>query len=75
MKFLNAGLPNLTISLNLVLLIVMYLNSRNPMMGFLVGAPFLVLAACTCLSSIATGILLYADWRRIMKYRQKHAIK
>ena len=48
---------------------------RNPMMGFLVGTPFLVLAASTCLSSIATGIFLYADWRRIMKYRQKHAIK
>ena len=27
------------------------------------------------ISSIATGILLYADWRRIVKYRQKHAIK
>ena len=75
MKFLRATLPNLTISLNLALLIVFYLDLRNPMMGFLVGAPFLVLAVCTCLSSIATVIFLYADWRRIMKYRQKHAIK
>ena len=75
MKFLRATLPNLTSSLNLALLIGFYLDLRNPMMGFLVGAPFLVLAACTCLSSIATGIFLYADWRRIMKYRQKHAIK
>lgn len=75
MKFLRATLPNLTISLNLALLIVFYLDLRNPMMGFLVGAPFLVLAVCTCLSSIVTGIFLYADWRRIMKYRQKHAIK
>ena len=57
------------------LMIVFYLDLRNPMMGFLVGVPFLVLAACTCISSIATGILLYADWRRIVKYRQKHAIK
>ena len=75
MKFLRATLPNLTISLNLALMIVFYLDLRNPMMGFLVGTPFLVLAASTCLSSIATGIFLYADWRRIMKYRQKHAIK
>ena len=59
MKFLRSFLPNLTISLNLALLIVFYLDLRNPMMGFLVGAPFLVLAACTCLSSIVTGILLY----------------
>ena len=63
MRFLNAMLPNLTISLNLVLLIVMYLNSRNPMMGFLVGTPFLVLIVLSCVCSIATAILLYAKWR------------
>ena len=63
MKFLNALLPNLTISLNLVLLIVLYLNSRNPMMGFLSGAPFLVLAILTCVCSLATAIILYAKWR------------
>ena len=63
MRFLNAMLPNLTIALNLVLLIVMYLNSRNPMMGFLVGAPFLVLIIASCVCSIATAILLYAKWR------------
>ena len=62
MRFLNAMLPNLTIALNLVLLIVMYLNSRNPMMGFLVGAPFLVLIIASCVCSIATAILLYAKW-------------
>ena len=75
MKFMRAVLPNLTISLNLALLIVFYLDLRNPMMGFLIGAPFLVLAACTCLSSIATAILLYADWRRMVKRRQNQAIK
>lgn len=63
MKFLNALLPNLTISLNLVLLIGLYLNSRNPMMGFLTGAPFLVLAILTCVCSLATAIILYAKWR------------
>ena len=63
MRFLNGVLPNLTIALNLVLLIVMYLNSRNPMMGFLVGAPFLVLIIASCVCSIATAILLYAMWR------------
>ena len=63
MRFLNAVLPNLTISLNLVLLIVMYLNSRNPMMGFLTGAPFLVLIIVSCVCSIATAVMLYAKWR------------
>ena len=63
MRFLNGVLPNLTIALNLVLLIVMYLNYRNPMMVFLVGAPFLVLIITSCVCSIATAILLYANWR------------
>ena len=63
MRFLNAVLPNLTISLNLVLLIVMYLNSRNPMMGFLTGAPFLVLIIASCVRSIATAVMLYGKWR------------
>ncbi|MBR4290588.1 MAG: hypothetical protein IKT52_08105 [Oscillospiraceae bacterium] len=64
MKFLNAVLPNLAISLNLVLLIVLYLNSRNPMMGFMMGAPFLVLVISSCVCSIATAVVLYANWRR-----------
>lgn len=64
MKFLNALLPNLTISLNLVLLIVLYLNSRNPMMGFLIGAPFLVLTILTCVCSLTTAIVLYVKWRK-----------
>ena len=63
MRFLNGVLPNLTIALNLVLLIVMYLNSRNPMMGFLAGAPFLVLIIASCVCSIATAVMLYAKWR------------
>jgi len=69
MKFWNAMLPNLTISLNLVLLIVMYLNSRNPMMGFLVGTPFLVLLILSCVCSIATAVILYAKWRN---HNNKH---
>lgn len=64
MRFLKAFLPNLTISLNIALLIVIYLDRRNPMMGFLVGAPFTVLAACTCICSVATAIVLYAGWRK-----------
>ena len=71
MKFLKGILPNLSISLNLALLVVFYLDLRNPMMGFLVGAPFLVLAVSACLSSILTGILLYADWRSLKNARKE----
>lgn len=71
MKFWNAFLPNLSIALNTVLLIVIYLDLRNPMMGFLVGAPFLTLVAACCLSSIATGVVLYARWRKLQRKKNQ----
>ena len=64
MKFLRGFLPNLTIALNVALLIVIYLDLRNPMMGFLVGTPFLVMAGASCVCSVATAVLLYGDWRK-----------
>ena len=63
MRFWRAALPNLAIVLNIALLVVLYLDRRNPMMGFLVGAPFLVLAVSACVCSIVTAIIVYADWR------------
>ena len=63
MRFFCAVVPNLAICLNLALMFVVYLDMRNPMMGFLVGAPFLVLIIASCVCSIATAILLYAKWR------------
>ena len=63
MRFWKAALPNLSIALNIALLIVIYLDRRNPMMGFLAGAPFTVLAAGTCICSIASAAVLYGSWR------------
>jgi len=67
MKFWRAFLPNLTIALNIALMIVVYLDLRNPMMGFLVGAPFLTLVCACCICSIATAIVLYSSWRKMKK--------
>jgi len=64
MRFLKGTLPHLAISLNLALMIVIYLDMRNPMMGFLMGAPFAVLAASCCLSSIAAAVTLYVCYRK-----------
>lgn len=69
MRFLKGVLPNLSIALNVALLIVVYLDRRNPMMGFLVGAPFFVLAVVTGIASISTALVLYCDWR---KKKKKH---
>jgi protein-S-isoprenylcysteine O-methyltransferase Ste14 len=70
MRFWRAALPNLTIALNLALMIVIYLDMRNPMMGFLIGTPFVVLVAFCCVCSIASAIVLYISWRRM---KQKNA--
>lgn len=70
MRFLKGILPNISIALNVALLIVIYLDRRNPMMGFLVGAPFFTLAVITCVASVMTGIILYAQWRK-QKNRHK----
>ena len=70
-KFLRGFLPNLTIALNAALLIVFYLENRNPMMGFMVGAPFQVLAIFACCCSIATAIVLYGVWRKPKKKHKK----
>ena len=67
MRVLKEALPNLTISLNIALMVVIYLDMRNPMMGFLIGAPFITLAASTCICSIATAIVLYSSWRKMKR--------
>lgn len=64
MKFFKAVLPNLSIALAVATLVVLILHSYNPVMGFLTGLPFLVLAASSCLAALGTAIVLYADWRR-----------
>lgn len=71
MRFLKGFLPNLSIALNISLLVVLYLDRRNPMMGFLMGAPFLVLTAAACLCATATAVVLYREWRKTENHCQK----
>ena len=71
MRFLKRTLPHLVISLNLALMIVIYLDMRNPMMGFLMGAPFFILACAAALCAIATAVTLYVWWRKPKKRKQK----
>ena len=70
MRFLRSILPNLAISMNIAMLIVVYLDMRNPMMGFLRGTPFVVLVALTCISSIISAAVLYGTTRKQHKREQ-----
>ena len=61
MRFLKSFLPNAAIVLNIALLIVVYLDMRNPMMGFLIGTPFLTLVGLCAVTSVGSAVLLYAQ--------------
>ena len=63
MKFAKAILPNVTIALNLAMAVVVYLDMRNPMMGFMSGPAFWGLYILTFATSVATAVVLYKWWR------------
>ena len=67
MKLFHAMIPNLTISMNIVLLIVIYLDMRNPKMGFLEDTPFYVLAITTAIVSLISAVTLYGTYRKKQK--------
>ena len=67
MKLFHSVIPNLTISLNLVLLIVIYLDMRNPMMGFLEDTPVHVLVIITAVVSLISAVTLFASYRKNKK--------
>ena len=67
MRILKVVLPNLSIALTLAMMVVIYLDRRNPMMGFLAGAPFLVLALLAGAASLATAVVLFATSEKYKK--------
>ena len=71
MKLLNAVIPNLTISLNLVMLIIVYLDKRNPKMGFMGDTPYYVLAVSTAIVSLISAVTLYAAYRKKQREQEK----
>lgn len=71
MRFLKGALPNISLALTVALMVVIYLDRRNPMMGFLSGAPFFVLALLAGVASIATSVTLYSSWRKPKKGKRK----
>ena len=76
MRFFHAVIPNLAISLNIALMVVIYLDMRNPMMGFLVGKPFQVLAVSCFAASVISAVVLYGSYRKQKNqsnYHQNHS--
>ena len=75
MKLFRAVIPNLAVSLNVALLIVIYLDMRNPMMGFLVGAPFVTLVVCSFAASVISAVTLYCDYCRLKNRKQVQSVQ
>ena len=71
MRFLKGALPNISLALTIALMVVIYLDRRNPMMGFLSGARLFVLALLAGIASIATSVVLYSAWRKPKKRKKK----
>lgn len=71
MRFAKAVLPNVTIALHIAMAVVVYLDMRNPMMGFTTGAAFIGLFALTFVSSVATAVVLYQWWRSPKKQKKE----
>lgn len=69
--FWRKWMPNLSLCLNLALVVVIYLDMRNPMMGFLEGMPFLVLSGTAIFASVCTAVTLYGDSRKSCR-KHKH---
>ena len=70
MKIFHTVIPNLAISLNLVMMILIYLDMRNPMMAFIDGTPFYAVAIASCIVSLASAVTLYGAYRK--KQKEKH---
>ena len=64
MKFFKRILPNLSIALSLALLVLVIVDIRNPMMGFLSSLQAQVLISVAAIIAIITAVVLYADERR-----------
>lgn len=71
MRFFKGVLPNITISLSLIMPIILYVHWRNPYMGFLSGLPFTIVCLALSLCSLTTSIVLYASWRKHSLKRKK----
>lgn len=74
MKFLKFFLPNLTIAMSVGLVILLYLDNRNPMMGFLYGKPFMIYGAVLAFCSILVSVMYYVSWCKEKNSKAKNNV-
>ncbi len=72
MRILKILLPHITIAMAIALVVIVILDSYNPMMGFLQGGAFRVLLILEALCTITTAILFIC---RPYKKRRKPRVR
>ena len=75
MRFLKSFLPNFNIVLSIALVILLYLDNRNPMMGFLYGKPFVLLGVTLAISNISVSVMNYISWQKEKSFKKSAAGK
>lgn len=58
-RFFEKFLPHLSMALSITIAFVVYLDTRNPMMEFLVGTPFYLLCIANLVVSLVMGLQRY----------------
>lgn len=58
-RFFENFLPHLSIALSITIVFVVYLDTRNPMMEFLVGTPFYLLCIANLVVSLSMALQRY----------------
>ena len=74
-RFFEKILPHLSIALSITIVFVAYLDSRNPMMEFLVGTPFYLLCIANLAVSIAMGFQRYLTRAREKEEKKDEIIQ
>ena len=69
MNFLKDFLPHFSISMLLGLVVLIYVDMRNPLMNFLTSTPSKIYLLILCAAGLATAILYITDRRR--RYRRR----
>jgi len=73
MKKLKQFIPHLTASMAVAMAVIVYVDDRNPRMGFLSSVTGRIYSFAFCLLALTAGILLIKEYRKPPVRKQKAA--
>lgn len=73
MKKLKKFMPHLSMSMAVAMAVIVYVDDRNPRMGFLSSVTGRIYSFAFCIIALVAGILLVKEYRRPPVRKQKSA--